>query len=243
MSRYTVGNLDGSSEGIGGTDSITVESGTGNFGKRRPPKGDGTDINTPYTTARYGPPGPAGPKGEKGDPGDAGPQGPPGPPGPEGPKGDPGPQGPVGPQGIKGDKGEGSVGPQGDPGPQGPAGPQGPTGPQGPQGLQGDRGFDYTTAAVRQYTASHTLVMDDNNGVVEINTTSPSVLTIPSGLAFLPGAFVEIHQGGAGRITVTASAGVSLQSRGGFVTTTGQYSIAGLRYIGMNIWRLTGDLS
>lgn len=247
MSRYTIGNLDGSSEGIGGTDSITVESGTGNFGKRRPPKVDGADIETPFTSARYGPPGPAGAKGEKGDPGDQGPEGPAGPAGPPGPKGDRGTDGNPGPQGIAGPVGPagpgGGAGAKGDPGIQGIPGPRGPEGPAGPQGPMGERGMDYVSAAIRSYLTNHTLNMDDPNNVVELTGGSPMILTVPSSIAYMPGTFVEIHQGGAGRITITAAPGVTVQSRGGFMTTTGQYSIAGLRYMGMNIWRLTGDLS
>lgn len=87
MSR-TLGNLDGASEGIGGTDGIAIESGTGNFSKRRVSGGQlGPSTDSPFAPGRAGPPGPQGPKGEKGDTGD---QGPPGLTGPKGDKGDKG---------------------------------------------------------------------------------------------------------------------------------------------------------
>jgi VCBS repeat-containing protein len=84
MSR-SIGNLDGSSEGIGGTDGIQVQPGTGNFSKRRNSGGSlGNSIDAPFAPGRAGPPGPEGPKGDKGDQGDIGPIG------PQGPKGDKG---------------------------------------------------------------------------------------------------------------------------------------------------------
>lgn len=85
MSNRTLGNLDGASEGIGGTDGVAIQAGTGNFVKRRAASGNlGSDTDTPFAPGRAGPPGPEGPKGDKGDTGDIGPQGPAGPAGPQG---------------------------------------------------------------------------------------------------------------------------------------------------------------
>ena len=101
----SLGNLDGSSEGTGGTDTITIESGTGNFGRRRAPK-NATGDSPPFTVARPVNTDtetvPTGLKGDKGDVGPKGDKGDPGPMGPTGLTGDPGPVGPEGPQGIQG---------------------------------------------------------------------------------------------------------------------------------------------
>lgn len=69
----SVGNLDGASDGIGGTDGVVIDPGTGNFTKRRVSGGNlGSSVDAPFSPGRAGPPGPKGDKGDKGDPGDPG---------------------------------------------------------------------------------------------------------------------------------------------------------------------------
>lgn len=160
----TIGNLDGSSEGSGGTDTVRIEPGTGNFKPRK----TGT-IDSAVTVNRPGVQGPPGPKGDKGDPGPIGPMGPMGPAGPQGPVGPQGPQGPAGPEGAVGS--QGPAGPRGLSGNSayeiavlngfsgteaqwlaslvGPEGPEGPAGPQGPVGPQGEPGDVTNTINVR----------------------------------------------------------------------------------------------
>ena len=64
-----IGNLDGAPNGVGGTDGVRIEPGTGNFKPAR--SGTGTLSDTSPTTARntavgVGPAGPRGPKGDTG---------------------------------------------------------------------------------------------------------------------------------------------------------------------------------
>lgn len=83
----SIGNLDGTSSGIGGTDTVTIQPGTGNFGRRATSATLASTTDAPYVPGRSGIPGPQGPKGDKGDTGDTGPRGPEGPQGPQGPAG------------------------------------------------------------------------------------------------------------------------------------------------------------
>lgn len=89
------GKLDGIPEGIGGTDKVRVESGTGAFFQK---------VNSVLDTkpAALLPPNSSDGSSTQGPPGPPGPPGPQGPAGPQGPKGDPGPQGLTGPEGPSG---------------------------------------------------------------------------------------------------------------------------------------------
>lgn len=71
----SLGNLDGASDGIGGTDNVSIEAGTGNFSKRKPSSSLANSVDAPYVAGRSGVQGPKGDKGDKGDPGDPGPAG------------------------------------------------------------------------------------------------------------------------------------------------------------------------
>ena len=182
--RTKIGNLDGSSDGTGGTDSVRIEPGTGAFKTKK-----NNIVESTVSTVRPIAIGPAGPKGDKGDKGDTGepggqgPQGPAGEPGPQGPQGEPGPQGPMGPQGIQGPQGEmgpmgpqgpqGETGPAGPPGPQGPQGPAGETGPMGPQGETGPAGASELEVAYDEdtilTTTSKIVFYGDGVGVYDIS--------------------------------------------------------------------------
>jgi hypothetical protein len=96
-----------------------------------------------------------------------------------------------------------------------------------------------------QTGTSYTLTLDDGNSVVQCNNASPISLTIPPNAdAAIPvGSFVEVHQAGAGAITIAAGSGVTLNSRGSLVVTSGLYAVVGLRKVDTNVWVLAGDLA
>lgn len=103
----------------------------------------------------------------------------------------------------------------------------------------------YGTSVNAQSGTTYTLVLTDADNVVELTNASPITLTIPTNasVAFPIGKVIELHQGGAGTVTVAAAGGVTLQSRGALVDLAGQYAIAAVRKVGTNTWRLTGDLA
>ena len=105
-------------------------------------------------------------------------------------------------------------------------------------------GFWNGPVANRQ-TGSYTLVIDDNNKVLEMNVAGANNLTVPpnSSVAFAVGTVVELFQYGAGQTTVVAGAGVTIRSSGGKLKLTGQYSAASLRKIATDEWSLVGDIS
>lgn len=95
-----------------------------------------------------------------------------------------------------------------------------------------------------QTGTTYTPVLGDANNVVQLTNASAITLTVPpnSSVAFPVGTFIEIHQGGAGSVTVAAGTGVTIQARGARDETAGQFAIAGLRKVASDTWRLTGDL-
>lgn len=99
------------------------------------------------------------------------------------------------------------------------------------------RGFDLTSAV-----ASYTLVRDDAGHLVEVTTAGASTLTVPpnSTIPFPVGTFLRVRQGGAGQVTVTAGAGVTIRSRNG-LKLAGQWGEAYLTKRGTDEWVLSGD--
>ena len=96
-----------------------------------------------------------------------------------------------------------------------------------------------------QTGTSYTLALGDAFSAVSLNNASAITLTVPpdTDVGFDVGTFVEFWQIGAGAVTVAAGAGVTINSRGSRLTTSGQYAIGGLRKTAANTWILTGDLA
>jgi hypothetical protein len=54
---------------------------------------------------------------------------------------------------------------------------------------------------------------------------------------------IELEQAGAGAVTLTAGAGVTLNVQADLtLVTNGQYSVVGLKYIGSDVWTVLGNL-
>jgi hypothetical protein len=94
-------------------------------------------------------------------------------------------------------------------------------------------------------TASYTLVLTDTGKMVEMNVASSNNLTVPpnSSVAFATGTQILLLSRGAGQTTVVAGSGVTVNSEGGFLKLTGQYSAATLIKVATNEWYLIGSLS
>jgi hypothetical protein len=226
MARITLGNLDGDSDGVAGTDGVRIVPGTGSFiGKPIEQQAFGQATNqNPTIQVQSGPPGPPGPQGDKGDKGD---------------KGDPGDRGP-----------QGFQGPQGQQGLQGPQGPQGLTGLQGiqgPRGIQGDLGPAGPTPMLTintQTGTSYQLVLSDVYAHIRFNNASPVAVTVPTNatVPFAVGAQLSLFQAGAGQVTVVAAGGVTVNAALS-LSLRAQFSSAALIYVGGDVWDLVGDLA
>jgi hypothetical protein len=99
-----------------------------------------------------------------------------------------------------------------------------------------------TPVAPNDRITSYTAVLLDSSRLVRISSASPAAFTIPpsSSVAFALGAALQVAQQGAGQITVTAGAGVTLRAPHG-AKTGGQYAIAQAIKVSIDEWYLTGD--
>ena len=93
-------------------------------------------------------------------------------------------------------------------------------------------------------TGSYTLVLADQGKSVEMNVASANTLTVPpnSSVAFPTGTTILVVQTGAGQTTLTAGAGVTINSTPGLKLRT-QWSAATLVKRNTNTWLAFGDLS
>jgi hypothetical protein len=91
---------------------------------------------------------------------------------------------------------------------------------------------------------SYTLVLSDIGKLIGLNNAAAQTLVVPpdSAVAFPVGIRIEFRQVGAGQITVSPGAGVSVRSRGSAFRTAGQYSYATLVKVAANTWDLIGDI-
>jgi len=102
-----------------------------------------------------------------------------------------------------------------------------------------------STASIffNQLVASYTLVLADANKQVEILTTGASTLTVPpnSSVPFPVGTMIMFAQTGAGQVTITPGAGVTINGTPGLKTRT-QWSVGSLVKRGTDLWLASGDL-
>lgn len=92
-------------------------------------------------------------------------------------------------------------------------------------------------------TASYVLSLTDAGTVVEMDAAAAVTVTVPpnSAVAFAVGALVEVHQRGAGQVTIVAGAGVTLLTPRSLATRV-RYSTIRLRKRATNEWVLSDDL-
>ena len=96
-----------------------------------------------------------------------------------------------------------------------------------------------------QTGTTYTVVLADDGKLITCDNASAIALTIPpnSSVAFGIGTQINIMQLGAGQVTITAGAGVTLRSAGTKVKTNGQYSVATCVKIATDTWVLVGNLT
>lgn len=103
------------------------------------------------------------------------------------------------------------------------------------------RGADPINA---QTGTNYTLLLTDDGKFVTMNNASASTLTVPpnSSVAFPIGAKIEGAQLGAGQVTLTQGAGVTINAVPG-LKLAAQYSVFGLKKIATDTWLAYGRLS
>lgn len=106
------------------------------------------------------------------------------------------------------------------------------------------------TSAIITKTTSYTLALADAGSIMEMNSASAQVFTIPpnSSVAFPIGTTIELVRLGAGTVTITPGAGVtipnSIQGAGtASRTITSQYTSASLYKRATDQWVLSGSIT
>jgi hypothetical protein len=95
-----------------------------------------------------------------------------------------------------------------------------------------------------QTGTTYTTVLADDGKLVTCDNAASIALTIPpnSSVAYGIGTQINIMQLGAGTVTITAGAGVTLQSAGSKLKTDAQYAVATCAKIATDTWVVVGNL-
>ena len=96
-------------------------------------------------------------------------------------------------------------------------------------------------AQINSIANSVTLAATDNAEIIQSNAASAITVTIPAGLP--TGFNCMVLQYGAGQITFSPAAGVTIINRNSYNKTIGQYALATVLHIGSNIVIISGELS
>lgn len=102
--------------------------------------------------------------------------------------------------------------------------------------------------AIAQFNAqtgtSYTLALTDGAKLVTLTNAAAITLTVPpnSSVAFPIGTQILLYQGGAGQVTITPGAGVTVRSEGTKLKIIGQYAVAGLLKLATDEWVAFGNL-
>jgi hypothetical protein len=95
-----------------------------------------------------------------------------------------------------------------------------------------------------QTGTTYTTVLTDDGKLITCDNAASIALTIPpnSSVAYGIGTQINIMQLGAGTVTITAGAGVTLQSAGSKLKTDAQYAVATCCKIATDTWVVVGNL-
>jgi hypothetical protein len=96
--------------------------------------------------------------------------------------------------------------------------------------------------AATTQAANYTLALADAGTRVEMNAAAGVTVTVPANasVAFPVGSWIEVHQYGAGQVTIAPAAGVTIRTPSSY-TTRAQYSTIRLRKRATDEWTLDGD--
>lgn len=116
---------------------------------------------------------------------------------------------------------------------------------------EGTTNLYFTEARIRtevtaQASASYNLVLTDADSKwINCTNAGATTVTIPqqSSVAWPANAYIEIHQGGAGAVTIQAGTGVTLRVNSNLTAVTnGQYAVAAIKRLAENEWVVFGNL-
>jgi C4-dicarboxylate-specific signal transduction histidine kinase len=95
-----------------------------------------------------------------------------------------------------------------------------------------------------QTGTTYTTVLADDGKLITCSNAAAIALTIPpnSSVAYGIGTQINIAQLGAGTVTITAGAGVTLNSAGAKLKTDAQYAVATCVKTDTNTWFVVGNL-
>jgi hypothetical protein len=95
-----------------------------------------------------------------------------------------------------------------------------------------------------QTGTTYTTVLADDGKLITCSNAAAIALTIPpnSSVAYGIGTQINIAQLGAGTVTITAGAGVTLNSAGTKLKTDAQYAVATCVKTDTNTWFVVGNL-
>ena len=95
-----------------------------------------------------------------------------------------------------------------------------------------------------QTSTTYTTVLADDGKLITCDNAASIALTIPpnSSVAYGIGTQINVMQLGAGTVTITAGAGVTLNSDGAKLKTNAQYAVATCCKIATNVWVIIGNL-
>ena len=95
-----------------------------------------------------------------------------------------------------------------------------------------------------QAGTAYTAALTDVGKLVEFTSASAIIFTIPANatVAFAIGAQINVYQDGAGQVTITPAATVTIRSNGSKLKTNGQYAVATCIKIDTNEWIALGNL-
>jgi 3D (Asp-Asp-Asp) domain-containing protein len=156
-----------------------------------------------------------------------------------------GPQGLTGAQGTQGVTGtQGLTGIQGTTGADGAQGLTGTQGIQGTTGIQGAQGV-LPTITYDAETSAYTLVAENVNQWVTMNSGSSQTITVPPSV-FTTGQVVYVQRIGSGAVPIAQGAGVTITSNGATSsapTLRAQFSSASILCTGSNTFTVVGDIA
>lgn len=106
--------------------------------------------------------------------------------------------------------------------------------------LQANSGWNLDTTT--QTGTTYTLLIGDVGRYVTLNNAASITLTVPASV-FAAGDTVNVVQLGAGQVTVTAGAGMTLNSEGSKLKLKAQYAVATILFTSATAAVVLGNLS
>ena len=105
-------------------------------------------------------------------------------------------------------------------------------------------GYASSQIPINAETASYTLVLADQGGLVEVTHTSDRTVTIPpnSSVAYAVGTQIIVQRNGTGAVTIVAGSGVTAQSANSQLKIRARYGACVLIKKASDTWAVIGDM-